>query len=98
MIEVHTLNVIGDQVKTTFVALLGSVVLFVPLIVVIFIIGLQSGFGNFNLPSPVYAAYLDWRVDGKFEMMTLGKFLGQSLILLFTWFIVIINVVLFFCE
>ncbi|MFJ8511636.1 ABC transporter permease [Lysinibacillus xylanilyticus] len=78
-----------------FVALLGSVVLFVPLIVGIFIIGLQSGFGNFNLPSPVYAAYLDWRVDGKFEMMTLGTFLGQSLILLFTWFIVIINVVLF---
>ncbi|WP_427110632.1 ABC transporter permease [Lysinibacillus xylanilyticus] len=78
-----------------FVALLGSVVLFVPLIVGIFIIGLQSGFGNFNLPSPVYAAYLDWRVDGKFEMMTLGTFLGQSLILLFTWFIVIISVVLF---
>jgi len=78
-----------------FVALLGSVVLFVPLIVGIFIIGLQSGFGNFNLPSPVYAPYLDWRVDGKFEMMTLGTFLGQSLILLFTWFIVIISVVLF---
>lgn len=78
-----------------FVALLGSVVLFVPLIVGIFIIGLQSGFGNFNLPSPMYAAYLDWRVDGKFEMMTLGTFLGQSLILLFTWFIVIISVVLF---
>ncbi|MFF2796532.1 ABC transporter permease [Lysinibacillus xylanilyticus] len=78
-----------------FVALLGSVVLFVPLLVGIFIIGLQSGFGNFNLPSPMYAAYLDWRVDGKFEMMTLGTFLGQSLILLFTWFIVIICVVLF---
>lgn len=77
-----------------FVALLGSVVLFVPLIVGIFIIGLQSGFGNINLPSPVYAAHLDWRVDGKFEMMTLGTFLGQSFILLFTWFIVIINVVL----
>ncbi|MGE7951048.1 ABC transporter permease [Lysinibacillus xylanilyticus] len=77
-----------------FVALLGSMVLFVPLIVGIFIIGLQSGFGNFNLPSPVYAAHLDWRVDGKFEMMTLGTFLGQSFILLFTWFIVMINVVL----
>jgi len=77
-----------------FVALLGSVVLFVPLIVGIFIIGLQSGFGNFNLPSPVYAAHLDWRVDGKFEMMTLGTFLGKSFILLFTWFIVMINVVL----
>lgn len=77
-----------------FVALLGSVVLFVPLIVGIFIIGLQSGFGTFNLPSPVYAAHLDWRVDGKFEMMTLGMFLGQSFILLFTWFIVMINIVL----
>ncbi|MGE6517563.1 ABC transporter permease [Lysinibacillus sphaericus] len=76
------------------VALLGSVVLFVPLIVGICIIGLQSGFGNFNLPSPVYAAHLDWRVKGKFEMMILGTFLEQSIILLFTWFIVIINVVL----
>ncbi|MGE7941766.1 ABC transporter permease [Lysinibacillus xylanilyticus] len=77
-----------------FVALLGSMVLFVPLIVGIFIVGLQSGFGNFNLPSPMYAAHLDWRVDGKFEMMTLGTFLGQSFILLFTWFIVMITVVL----
>lgn len=77
-----------------FIALLGSAVLFVPFIVGFFIIGLQSGFGNFNLPSPVYAAHLDWRVDGKFEMMTLGAFLGQCFILLFTWFIVIINVVL----
>ncbi|KOP70240.1 ABC transporter [Lysinibacillus sp. FJAT-14745] len=77
-----------------FVALLGSMVLFVPLIVGILIIGLQSGFGNFNLPSPVYAAHLDWRVDGKFEMMTLGTFLVQSLTLLVTWFIAIINVVL----
>ncbi|WP_107923862.1 ABC transporter permease [Lysinibacillus parviboronicapiens] len=76
------------------VALLGSVGLFVPLIVGIFIIGLQSGFGNFNLPSPVYVAHLDWRVEGKFEMMILGTFLEQSLILLFTWFIVIINIVL----
>lgn len=76
------------------VALLGSVVLFVPLIVGIFIVGLQSGFGNFNLPSPMYAAHLDWHVDGIFEMMTLGTFLRQSFILLVTWFIVIINVVL----
>ncbi|MGE7926710.1 ABC transporter permease [Lysinibacillus xylanilyticus] len=77
-----------------FVALLGSVVLFVPLIVGFIIIGLQSGFGNFNLPSPEYVAHLDWRKDGKFEMMTLGTFLTQSLTLLFTWFFVIINVVL----
>ncbi|WP_155591182.1 ABC transporter permease [Lysinibacillus cavernae] len=77
-----------------FVALLGSLVLFVPPIVGFLIIGLQSGFGHFNLPSPVYAPHLDWRTEGKFEMMTLGTFLGQSFILLFAWFIVIINVVL----
>lgn len=77
-----------------FVALLGSVLLFVPLIVGFFIIGLQSGFGNLNLPSPMYAAHLDWRKDGKFELMTLGTFLIQSLTLLLTWFIVIINAVL----
>lgn len=77
-----------------FIALLGSGVLFIPLIVGFFIVGLQSSFGNFHLPSPVYAAHLDWRVEGKFEMMTLGSFLGQSLALLFTWFFVLINVVL----
>lgn len=76
------------------VVLLGSAVLFIPLIVGFFIVGLQSGFGNFHLPSPVYAPHLDWRMEGKFEMMTLGTFLGQSLALLFTWFIVIISVVL----
>ncbi|MER2037185.1 MAG: ABC transporter permease [Solibacillus sp.] len=77
-----------------FVALIGCIVLFMPLLVGFIIIGLQSGFGNFNLPSPVYAYHLEWRKDGKFEMMTLGKFLGQSFTLLFTWFMVIINVVL----
>ncbi|MFD4490851.1 ABC transporter permease [Lysinibacillus fusiformis] len=76
------------------VVLLGSLVLFVPLIAGLIIIGLQSGFGNFNLPSPMYAPHLDWRQEGKFEPMTLGMFLGQTLILLLTWFMVIINVVL----
>ncbi|UZM97767.1 hypothetical protein OL548_22470 [Lysinibacillus sp. MHQ-1] len=78
------------------VALLGSFVLFVPLFAGFIIIGLQSGFGNFNLPSPMYAPHLDWRQEGKFEPMTLGMFLGQTLILLLTWFMVIINVVLLF--
>ncbi|MCL1702601.1 ABC transporter permease [Lysinibacillus sp. Bpr_S20] len=77
-----------------FVALLGSVALFAPLLIGFFIIGLHSGFGNFNLPSPMYAAQLDWHIEGQFEMMTLGTFIVQSLTLLFTWFIVIISVVL----
>lgn len=77
-----------------FVALIGCLTLFVPLIVGFIIIGVQSGFGHFQLPSPVYDIELDWRTDGSFQMMTLGAFLSQSLALLFAWFIVVISVVL----
>lgn len=76
------------------VSLIGSLTLFVPLFVGFIIIGIQSGFGHFQLPSPVYAIDLQWSQDGSFKMMTLGTFLLQSLALLFAWFIVMINVVL----
>ena len=76
------------------VSLIGSLILFVPLFVGFIIIGIQSGFGYFQLPSPVYAIDLQWSQDGSFKMMTLGTFLLQSLALLFAWFIVMINVVL----
>ena len=75
-------------------ALIGSLTLFVPLFVGFIIIGIQSGFGNFHLPSPVYASDLQWTQDGKFEMMTLGAFLYQSFSLLFAWFFVVITIVL----
>lgn len=77
-----------------FVSLIGSLALFVPLLVGFIVTGIQSGFGNFQLPSPVYVSHLIWSQDGSFEMMTLGAFLTQSLALLFAWFIVVINAVL----
>lgn len=77
-----------------FVATIGSMALFAPLFIGFVIIGIQSGFGHFQLPSPVYAIHLHWTEEGSFEMMTLGAFLSQSLALLFAWFIVVINAVL----
>lgn len=76
------------------VSLTGSIALFVPLFIGFIIIGVQFGFGHFQLPSPVYAQHLNWMQDGKFEMMTLGAFLGQSIVLILVWFIVVINAVL----
>lgn len=76
------------------VALFGSVALFIPLFVGFFIIGIQSGFGHLQLPSPVFTITLQWQQEGIFEMMTLGEFLAQSLALLFMWFVVVIIVVL----
>jgi ABC-2 type transport system permease protein len=80
-------------VKMT-VAIFGSLALFAPLLIGFIIIGIQSGFGHFQLPSPVYDIQLQWTTDGSFEMMTLGAFLSQSLALLLSWFIVVVNVVL----
>ena len=78
------------------VAVIGSLALFLPLLIGFIIIGIQSGFGHFQLPSPVYSPLLQmtWSEDGLFEMMTLGTFLSQSLVLLILWFVVIISVVL----
>ena len=80
-------------VKLT-VAIFGSLALFAPLLIGFIIIGIQSGFGHFQLPSPVYNIQLQWTTDGRFEIMTLGTFLLQSLTLLLLWFIVVVNVVL----
>lgn len=80
-------------VKLT-VAIFGSLALFAPLLIGFIVIGIQSGFGHFQLPSPVYNIQLQWTTDGSFEMMTLGTFLLQSLTLLLLWFIVVVNVVL----
>ncbi|ATP39155.1 ABC transporter permease [Solibacillus sp. R5-41] len=76
------------------VAFIGSLALFIPLGVGFIMIGMQSGFGHFQLPSPVFTTTLQWQKEGSFDMMTLGAFLAQSFALLFMWFIVIIAVVL----
>lgn len=77
-----------------FVAFIGSVALLIPLVVGFVIIGMQSGFGHFQLPSPVFTTTLEWQQNGSFDMMTLGTFLAQSLALLLMWFVVMIVVVL----
>lgn len=76
------------------VAFIGSIALFVPLLIGFMIIGAQSGFGHLKLPSPEYALnFMQIGNESLANMMTLGMFLGRSLSLLILWFIVIINVV-----
>ncbi|MER2008174.1 MAG: ABC transporter permease [Psychrobacillus sp.] len=76
-----------------FVVLVGGFALLVPLGFGFLVIGFQTSFGHLHLPSPVYAAHLEYLKEGKFEMMTLAQFLWKSAILLFAWFIVIISCV-----
>lgn len=77
-----------------FVAFIGSIALFIPLFIGFIIIGMQAGFGHFQLPSPVFTTTVQWQQNGSFDMMTLGTFFAQSLALLLLWFIVVIGVVL----
>ncbi|MBD8032809.1 ABC transporter permease [Solibacillus merdavium] len=73
------------------VVFIGSCALLVPLGLGFLVIGFQNSFGHLHLPSPEYAAHLEYLKDGKFEMMTLSQFLSKSAILLFVWIIVIIS-------
>ncbi|MEC1179567.1 ABC transporter permease [Metasolibacillus meyeri] len=78
-----------------FVAFIGSLVLFVPLAIGFFIVGMQFGFGNLNIPVPQYI--VDYKVQqqqGIFTVISLGNFLGQCIQLLLLWFMAIITVVL----
>lgn len=77
-----------------FVAIIGSIALFIPLLIGFVLIGMQAGFGHFQLPSPVFTTTVQWQQNGSFDMMTLGTFFAQSLALLLLWFIVVIGVVL----
>ena len=78
------------------VALIGSITLWLPIVVGLIIIGFQFGFGYFSLPSPVYGYNMVWHSEGKFAEMSLGMFLIRCFILLAAWIVVIIAVVLFF--
>lgn len=77
-----------------FVSFIGSIALFIPLFIGFIIIGMQAGFGHFQLPSPVFTTTVQWQQNGSFDMMTLGTFFAQSVSLLLLWFIVVIGVVL----
>ena len=76
------------------VALIGSITLWLPIVVGLIIIGIQFGFGYFSLPSPVYSYDMVWNTDGKFTDMSLGMFLLRCFVLLAAWMFVMISVVL----
>lgn len=78
----------------TFVGLIGSVLLWVPIVVGLLIIGFQFGFGNFDLPVPVYGYDMIAQEEGKFVYMSMGMFLIRCFLLLAVWMVVIVSAVL----
>ena len=77
-----------------FVGLVGSVLLWIPVIVGLIIIGFQFGFGNFDLPVPVYGYEMIAQEEGKFVYMSMGMFLFRCFLLLAVWMVVLISAVL----
>ncbi|MCH7321190.1 ABC transporter permease [Solibacillus sp. MA9] len=78
------------------VGLIGSVLLWIPIFGGIIIIGFQFGFGNFDLPTPVYGYDMIAQNEGKFVYMSIGMFLLRCFLLLAAWMLVIISAVLLF--
>ncbi|MER1956257.1 MAG: ABC transporter permease [Solibacillus sp.] len=76
------------------VGVIGSVLLWIPIIIGLIIVGFQFGFGNFDLPSPVYGHDMIGNTEGKFVYMSLGMFLFRCFLLLAAWMVVIISAVL----
>ena len=76
------------------VGVIGSVFLWIPIIIGLIIVGFQFGFGNFDLPSPVYGYDMIGTIEGKFVYMSLGMFLFRCFLLLAAWMVVIISAVL----
>ena len=77
-----------------FVGLAGSLLLWIPIIVGLIIVGFQFGFGNFDLPVPVYGYDMIAQEEGKFVYMSMGMFLFRCLLLLAAWMVVIVSAVL----
>ena len=77
-----------------FVGLIGSVLLWIPIIVGLMIVGFQFGFGNFDLPVPVYGYDMIANEEGKFVYMSMGMFLFRCFLLLAAWMVVIVTAVL----
>lgn len=68
-------------------AFIGSVLLIVPIVGGLLIIGLQSGFGNLQLPIPVLG-------DEWVETITLGDFFAKSAAMFLVWYCALISIVL----
>ena len=76
------------------VGLIGSILLWIPIIVGLIIVGFQFGFGNFDLPVPIYDYNMIGKEEGKFVFMSMGMFLFRCFLLLAVWMVVMVSVVL----
>lgn len=71
------------------VSLIGSISAIVPLSVGLLIIGIQSGFGDFNLPVPIY-----FSAEKTFSNILLGEYVLQNMLIIIFWFLFIISLLL----
>ncbi|MEK4629301.1 ABC transporter permease [Solibacillus sp. FSL R7-0682] len=76
------------------IGLIGSMLLWIPIIVGLLIVGFQFGFGNFDLPVPVYGYDMIANEEGKFVYMSMGMFLFRCFLLLAAWMVVVVSAVL----
>ena len=72
------------------VAFIGSLLMFVPLAVGLIIIGIRYGFGEFQLPVPIYSL-----TEQNFYNITMGNYLFQNVRLISCWFLLLISLILF---
>lgn len=71
------------------ISFLGSIVTIIPLSVGLIIIGGRNGFGNFNLPVPIYNAS-----EKLFSNITMGQYLLQNMLFIVFWFLFVISLLL----
>lgn len=71
------------------ISLLGSLLAIIPLSVGLFIIGIRYGFGDFDLPVPIYSAE-----EKIFSNITMGEYLMQNMLFIVFWFLFFISLIL----
>lgn len=79
-----------------FVSLLGSIGAFIPLAVGFIIVGINYGFGDLQLPVPIYTIPEEVSIflKGDFINVSMGQFLLESFLLLMFIFILLISLIL----
>ena len=79
-----------------FVALIGSIGVFIPLFVGFIVIGLNYGFGDFKLPVPIYTLGEDVAIylKGDFVNNSMAQYLLENFLLILSIFIFLIAIVL----
>ncbi|QCR31223.1 ABC transporter permease [Lysinibacillus sp. SGAir0095] len=71
------------------VALIGSILTVIPLSVGFFLIAIQNGLGDFNLPVPIFS------YEAKaFTSIAMGEYLFQNALLILFWFVLLISLLL----